>query len=269
MRGVQARTRSRQRPGRSDRAPGDWVVPSSSSRIQRKRVLRARPQRTRPIGRHVPVRWSPPAGSVRRRAQIGELKADRRGFEDGRAVAELKRRNATQRMASEMLGRSPLRAGYLGQLVRLTDLLQEPQNPAGASARHVVQPQRRRGPGHRHHPTRRLDDPVLLISSAHTIARADDQALPRRCTRRLARRARDSLRGGQALVRYELPGPSTPIAGRHAVGIGFRCRPRSASRRSMDLELADVVERYHRAVADFVRGDPSRQERLFSRDDDQ
>ena len=36
----------------------------------------------------------------------------------------------------------------------------------------------------------------------------------------------------------------------------------------MDLNLADVVEQYHRAVAAFVRGDSSHQELLFSERDD-
>jgi ketosteroid isomerase-like protein len=36
----------------------------------------------------------------------------------------------------------------------------------------------------------------------------------------------------------------------------------------VDLNLADVVEQYHRAVAAFVRGDSSHQELLFSERDD-
>jgi ketosteroid isomerase-like protein len=42
----------------------------------------------------------------------------------------------------------------------------------------------------------------------------------------------------------------------------------AAGRRRVDSELTEAVEQYHRAVADFVRGDPSSQERLFSRDED-
>jgi hypothetical protein len=60
------------------------------------------------------------------RVQIGQLKADRRGLEHRRAVAELERWDAPQRMPPQVLVRPALRSPDLGQVIRRADLLQQP-----------------------------------------------------------------------------------------------------------------------------------------------
>jgi hypothetical protein len=70
--------------------------------------------------------------------QVGQLYADRRRLEQQASIVELDHRDATKRMAADVLSALAVLTRHHSQLIWRADLLEHPQHTSGATARYVI-----------------------------------------------------------------------------------------------------------------------------------